>query len=121
MFDISKNGIITISRGDSFSLDVFVNIGTVLEPIQYFLEENDRVFFALMEPNQPFEHALLGRVFTNEDCNEEGLVHMAFTSEMTQYLMPGAYYYMIKLVRNYDSEDELVDTITTKTKFFVTD
>lgn len=121
MLDVSGNGIICVNRGDSFTLDVFVNIGTNLVPLQYYLTENDKIYFALMEPNQPFEHALLGKVFTSEDCDEEGNVVMTFTSQETQYLMPGTYYYMVKLVRNFDTEDELVDTIIKKTKFVIMD
>lgn len=122
MFDISGNGIITINRGDSFSLDVFINMGDTLDPIAYSLQENDRVYFALMEPNQPFECALIRKVATKDDETEEGIVTFNFSSEMTEYLMPGQYYYMVKLVRHDDNSDEdLVDTITSKTKFFIFD
>ena len=123
MFDISKNGIITISRGDSFALKVFINLGTTLEPIQYYLEGNDKLYFALMEPHQPFENALIRRVFTNVNADEDGLVVMDFDSEMTEFIMPGNYYYMIKLVRpgEESGEEEKVDTIISKTKFVIID
>lgn len=114
MFDISSNGIIRINRGDSFSLTVFINIGTCIEPIQYILQPGDKVYFALMEPNQPFECALMRREFTNADLDSNDDVVMTFNSEQTEYLMPGNYYYTIKLVRG-----ELVDTITPKTKFII--
>lgn len=119
MFDISKNGIIRINRGDSFSLNVFVNLGTCLEPIQYRLEAGDKLYFALMEPNQPFEHALMRREFTNENLDEDDNVVMNFSSNQTEYLLPGTYYYMIKLVRKDSDDNDIVDTIITKTKFII--
>ena len=118
MFDISRNGIITISRGDNFTLNVFVNIGTNLMPIQYMLRGEDKLYFALMEPNQPFEHALVRKVFTSEDLDEDNNVDMNFSCEDTEFLLPGNYYYMIKL---YRAEEDLVDTIITKTKFVIID
>ncbi len=124
MFEISNNGIIKINRGDSFSLNVFINIGTVIKPIQYVLKDDDRVYFALMEPNQPFEHALMRREFTREDLDVDANVDMRFDSEQTEYLLPGTYYYMIKLTRKeYDFKSEkivtIVDTIIPKTKFII--
>ena len=125
MFDISDNGIIRINRGDAFSLSVYINLGTTLEPIQYVLTENDRVYFALMEPNQPFECALMRREFTKDDLDEYNNVDMFFKNDQTEFLMPGTYYYTIKLVRKElateSGEDDktLVDTITPKTKFII--
>ena len=126
MFDISRNGIICVSRGDTFTINIFVNIGTLLEPLQYILEEDDKLYFALMEPNQPFEHALIRKVFTKEDEDENHNINMKFKSEDTEYLLPGNYYYMVKLTRPVQSESGeeescLVDTIISKTKFVIMD
>ena len=116
MFDINGNGIITVSRGDSFTINTSINIGTLLVPVYYTLEEGDKVYFALMEPNQPFEHALVRKVFTKEDQDKDLDVVMNFSSDDTEFLMPGVYYYMVKLQRG-----DLVDTIITKTKFVIND
>lgn len=117
MFNISDNKIITVSRGDSFALDVFVNIGTPWDETLYTLQGEDKLYFALCEPNQPFEFALIRKVFTKDDVTEDGLVHMEFTPEMTEYIMPGTYYYTIKLVTN----DGDISTIISKTKFYIID
>ena len=118
MFDVNKNGIVTVTRGDTFTLNVFINDGTSLEPIQYFLEEGDKVYFALMEPRKPFEEALIRKVFDKDDTNEKGLVVMSFTGEMTEFLVPGTYYYMIKLTKALDNS---IETIISKTKFVILD
>lgn len=117
MFDITKNKIITVTRGDSFSLDVFVNVGTAINPVQYVLRGDDKLYFALMEAHQPFEYALIRKEFTEDDVNENGDVHMEFGSEMTEYLMPGTYYYTIKLA----TEDGDISTVISKTKFYIID
>lgn len=123
MFNISKNGIITVSRGDTFTLEVFINLGTAVDPIQYRLEEGDYVYFALMEPHQPFEHALIRKMYDYRNLNKEGSVVMKFITEDTEYLMPGNYYYMVKLYRagGESGEEESVDTIVSKTKFIIID
>ena len=130
MFSISKNGIITVSRGDDFTLNTSINIGTVFNPCYYDLQDEDLVYFALMEPNQPFEHALIRKVFTSADKDFDGSIVMNFTMKDTEFLVPGTYYYMIKLKRldSYESDGESgyepiykVDTIVTKTKFIVCD
>ena len=121
MFNISKNGIITINRGDTFSLDVFVNLGTELEPIPYIMEPGDMLYFALMEPNQPFEHALIRLAYDYESMNEDGVVTMLFSGEMTEFIVPGNYYYQIKLVRPQEDSCDLIDTIVPKTKITILD
>lgn len=120
MFNISKNGIITLSRGDSFSLDVFINVGTALNPVEYTLDGDDKLYFALCEPNQPFECAIIRKEFNKNDATEEGLVRMVFDSEMTECLMPGTYFYTVKLVTGPEDERE-VNTIISKTKFYIID
>lgn len=117
MFNISDNGIITLNRGDSFSLDVFVNVGTSFEPIQYVLKDGDSLYFSLTEPNQPFEVALVRREFTKADLNDEGNVTMNFDSYITEHLMPGTYYYCVKL----KTENGEVSTVIPKRRFNIID
>lgn len=120
MLDVSSNGIINLNRGDAFSLDVTINIGTIIEPIIYLMKNKDKLYFALMEPNEPFEQALMRRMFTEADQDSSGNVLMKFPAEQTEYIMPGTYYYTVKLVRQDTDEDEpLVDTIIPKTKFVI--
>lgn len=56
MFNCDNEGSITLTRGDSLELPLFLNAGTDLTPIRYHVKEGqDQVVLALMEPNQPFE------------------------------------------------------------------
>ena len=127
MFTISKNGIITVNRGDTFSFTVSINVGTSIDNIEYNWpdEEHATLCFALMEPNQRWEDAILKKAYHKEDLVEDEetkikRIEVKFKVEDTEYLLPGTYYYAIKLDRYVDNE-ETVDTIIPKTKFFIID
>lgn len=123
MFEIAKNGIVTITRGDTFTFNLTINLGTDLCPNYYVLGDNDKVYFALMLPNQPFECAIVKKVLTKDDVDMFGNVVINFDIKDTENLLPGTYYYMIKLHRVYvkgSLPDEL-DTIIQKTQFIILD
>ena len=92
---------------------MFLNKGTELKPIRYILKTNDRVYLAITEPNQPFELAILKKVYGRENTNINGDVVIRLESEDTERLIPGQYYYTIKaeFVNNYKTlnDDIVVD------------
>lgn len=105
MIDLSVNGLLTISRGDTAVFPLFLNRGTDLNPIRYVLHDTlldgkiigtDEVYFGIMEPNQPFECALVRKMFTKKDLNKYGDVIININSSDTRCLHPGKYYYQIK-------------------------
>lgn len=96
MVDLSINGIIRLQRGDSCKFPIFLNKGSEICPMRYKLGENDQLYFALTEPNQPFECALLKKVLTYRDCNPLGDVVLKLTPEDTEHILPGKYFYEIK-------------------------
>ena len=121
MFNIAFNGIITVNRGDSFQFPLVLNMGTNLEPEKYVLDSNAFVYFAVMEPNQPFENALIRKKFDSNDVDENGNVIIKFRPQDTQCVLPGKYYYQVKLQRfnSDDPEDYDVNTVIEKTQFFI--
>ena len=121
MFNISYNGIITINRGDSFRLPLMLNYGTKMEPLMYRMTPKSFVYFAVMEPNEPFENALIRKKYTIDDVDEDGNIVIKFRPQDTQCVLPGKYYYQVKLQRfnSDDSEDYEVDTVIDKTQFFI--
>ena len=124
MFDISNEGIISVSRGDSFETPLFINEGTEIAPKRYELTENDVLYFAVMEPNQKFENAILKKMYDmNSEKNEEGDIIISFSPTDTEYLLCGKYYYTIKL-RTHIGEGETendykVQTIIPQKEFYV--
>ena len=116
MLDISVNNMISLTRGDTFQDSLFLNEGTPLKPIRYILQEGDQVFLGVTEPNQPFEKALIKKKFTNANLNEDGDVIITFEHTDTACLLPGKYFYEIKLVRTVNNQT-LVDSVIPKTQF----
>lgn len=96
MVNISKDNNISMTRGDSWSVPLFLNKGTALTPLRRILSSRDAVYFAIMEPNQPFENAIVKKKFTNKDVNKNKDVVVKITPEDTSLLRPGKYYYQIK-------------------------
>ena len=120
MFRISDNGIISVNRGDSFELPLFINQGTSVEPMRYVLKEKDELFVAVMECDQPFETALIRKRYTINDLNTNGDVLVRFDHEDTVSVIPDQYYYQVK-VRIYNEGRDTYDvhTVIPKTKFFI--
>lgn len=118
--------IIKLNRGDSFEFTI--NIPDKLDPsVNYELTERDVVYFAVMNPHQPFEKAFLIQGYTTEDQTDgPGIITVRLTPNDTRRIAPGVYYYTVKLQRggsiglinDFDEPDE-VRTIIERTKFIV--
>lgn len=108
---LTQDGVFSMSRGDSFSVPLFINAGTKWCPVRYNFKENDTLYFGVMLPNQPFENATIRKKYTYKDLNENGDIVVTFNTCDTEYLDPGIYYYEAKLVRN----ESIVDTVISKT------
>lgn len=118
MFSVAANNVITITRGDSASTVIYINSGNKLNPVRYTLTGTDAVYVGIMEFNQPFEEAIVKYKFTVDNLNQDGDVVWTIKPTDTEYLEPGKYFYQIKLNRN---DGEFVDTIVSKTEFFIQD
>lgn len=118
--------IIKVNRGDSCSLDIKVfSNKDVSKP--YLLTASDAVYFALLNPHQRFEEAILIKGYTLEDQNvSNGEINVNITPNDTKSLTPGVYYYTAKLQRggtlevlnDFDEPDE-VTTLIERTKFII--
>lgn len=102
MFDINQlTQEISITRGDSAQFAININAGTELCPIQYRLTDKDVLYIGIEEPNQPFEHAIVKKVAkrsTNIFDKDDNII-IELIPEDTECLMPGLYYYEVKLVQ----------------------
>lgn len=130
-----SNKIIKINRGDSYEFDVKITQKNSDEP--YILEVGkDIVYFALLFPHQPFEHAKEWQVkgYWAEDNDQDtstGNIKIKIEPADTRHLMPGVYYYTVKLRRmlpggartvlNNIDDSKLVEvrTIVDRTKFII--
>lgn len=118
MLNISGNNIITLTRGDTFEVPLFINAGTELNPIRYILRNDESLHLGLMEANQLYENKILEKIYDKDDFNENYDVMISFDRCDTINLLEGTYYFEIKLFRTVDDDStELVNTVISKTKF----
>ena len=99
MFYIDKlTQEVCLNRGDDATFTLHINEGSNLDPMQYKLHDEDCLYFAIEEPNQPFENAIVKKVINlkNNLLDKNGNITFDITSEDTLLLMPGLYYYEIK-------------------------
>lgn len=120
MFNIADNGIVTVNRGDSFELPIVLKIGSALEGKTYELTPSDIVYLGIMEPNQPFETALVRKKLTYSDLQDPKYICFRFWPEDTCCLCPGKYYYQVK-IQTIDEATQRhdVETIIDKTLFYI--
>ena len=123
MSSISKNNIITMNRADTFKFPFTITVGSSINYFIYDMVEGDKLYLAVLEPNQKWENALIKKVYTSEDYNIENQeVTIRFVPEDTEYVKPGTYYYQIKLFRpkeNVDDTFDAIDTLIPRTKFII--
>lgn len=116
----SNSSIITHHRGDTLYQPIFINIGTYTRPVRYCLQPGDRLYFGLMEPNTYFEYSILKKYFDfNSPRNAMGDTLLILDPKDTEFLVPGTYYYEIKLQQFDEFGKEYISTIVPKTLFYI--
>lgn len=122
LYVTKKNRVITMTRGDYFSFDVIIRSDDSWDDSIYVLSKGDILFFGLMEPNQPFEKAILKKEFGYDDYDVEGgTLKIVLNPEDTIELVPGTYYYQVKVLYKDEVGTVHVDTVVQKTKFYIVD
>ena len=126
MFNISNNRIVTMNKGDSIKVPLFINAGDETELIRYILQEGDKLYFSVMEPNAPFECGVIRKILTKDDLNAYGDAVVKLGLNDTQYLQSGIYYYEAKLVKQPENTSIIGSefdsfTVIPRTKFVIND
>ena len=96
MIDISKDNLISFPRGESFTAPLFLNKGTDNRPMRHVLQDGEKIYLSIMEPNEPFEKGIIKKVFTKDNLNKNGDVLIEIEHDDTRCLLPGKYFYQIK-------------------------
>jgi hypothetical protein len=125
-----KNNMIVLNRGDTYEFELTIDDDCSIDG-QYHLQGSDIVYFGIMDPHQPFEDALVKKSFTVSDVDEVGRLAIVIEPEDTLDLLPGTYYYAVKLHLQHDAINpetgEILDyidkvhTVINKTKLFLND
>ena len=120
MFCLSENGIIRFTRGDTIEIPITIYDGNAVNYHRYKLKDKDELYFGIMEPNQFFEDAIVRKKCTALDMNEDGDIFITLSPDESEYLLPGLYYYQVK-VRLYNSttNEYSVNTILPKTQLWI--
>lgn len=123
----SLNNIIIMTRGDSLE---FKPTRHVLGRYNnYELKDGDALYFGLMYPGQRFEDAIIRKMFTANEVNSLTDFVIELKPEDTVDLVPGKYFYALKLQLNHEEyspelgtvEVDKVITLINKTKFIIND
>lgn len=114
----NKYSIINMFRGDSLDIPLDIRNGSAMHYEQYNLTDSDTIYFGLMEPNQKFEDAILKKVLTISDIDNDGNLIVKLKPIDTVDLLPGKYYYSIKLKQNSDNFYN-VYTLLKETEFWI--
>lgn len=128
MLDIGINNLITMTRGDTQTIPLYIfTSNSITTKYAFFPNRYDKIFFAIMEPGQKFEDAIVKQIYYYDDVDkEDGKINVKLSSTDTQFLQPGTYYYTVKLLRKspWEITDDTmgtVETIIDKTKFVLID
>ena len=115
---------ITISRGECLQIPLFVNMGVDEEPVRLNFNEisdlNVEVYLGIHLPHQPFECSLIRKIFTYLDSNEYGDIMVKLNPQDTLNMLPGKYFYSIKLRMQSPNQGDWVSTIIDEKIFQLT-
>lgn len=106
-----------MTRGDTYAFDV--TVFDEISPTQpYKLQDGDMVYFGIMLPGQRFEDAIIKKRFLYKrddalhNCNgwclhyKQIRIKIRIAPEDTVDLLPGVYYYAIKIKRSRKTKQE---------------
>ncbi len=112
--------VVNVTRGDSCYITAQILDETSNEI--YYLSDEDVAYFGVMDANQKFEDALIKKRLTKENMAEDGTLLIYFTPSDTVELIPGVYWYSLKLHKiKKDAKIDRVETIVANTKFIIND
>lgn len=122
------NNIIVMNRGDTYEFDLTIADEASIDG-RYHLQGNDALYLGIMDPGQPFERALVRKKYTVDDVDIDGNLLAKLKPEDTLDLLPGKYFYAVKLHINHTELDaqlnsyniDKVVTVINKTKFIICD
>jgi hypothetical protein len=113
-------GIITHHRGDTLSTPIRIYSDNHLDRTPYILQENDTLYLGIMEPNQKFEDAIIKKVFKSDSRRDDfGNILFTLKSIDTEKLLPGNYYYTLKLKSEDTNGEETIQTLISPTLFWI--
>lgn len=117
MFFIDKLGNIEMARGDCADWYLPIYYGKRDNKIQYELEDNDVILFAVFDTGNLYNENIIEKTFSKADTDEYGRVHLSIGEADTMDLPVHNYYYIVKLFKTDEQGNMKPYTITNKKQF----
>lgn len=114
MYCLLPTASLSLTRGDTRTLELPLYEGIGVDRTNYSIEESDVLYFGLMECNQAFEDALIRKKLTIDNVTDNQFLVDFITSD-TENLRTGKYFISAKLVSGLD-----VTTVLPLTEFWIT-
>lgn len=112
---------LTLIRGDTYKFSLFINENKKLNPKALELSDDDIIYFGIIESNKDFSDAIVKKAYSNKsEKDEHGNIVVCISSEDTEHLIPGDYYYQVVLKRVVDGK-EVITTIIPQRPLFIID
>lgn len=123
MVDVSKDKIITMTKGDTLRLPISIMIKSYdsLTTDEYFLGDSDTLHFRIMNCSDDWEDAIIKKAYRIEDTDQHGRVVIKLSSSETSNLKSGKYFYEVKFLHEKLDGSEVVDTIISRREFVLLD
>ena len=115
MFDVTDDQMVFLTKGDTCAFTLVLLVGSNMCPYRYRIKPNEQLLLGISEPNSSFEDAILKKVYTYDDINENGDVIITLNHNDTKCLKEQTYFYSIKLL----TEDGDVETVVDKKRFHI--
>ena len=103
-----------LCRGDTLKQVFTLYENEPMNAQKYTPNDNDSIYFGVMEPNSCFEEALIRKKYTYQDFNDNLELKVILEPKDTLTVLPGMYYYQIKL-----KHGEEVYTLVPQTPFYI--
>lgn len=114
-------GIISTARGDTCRIDINVCCGELVGAYHMFeVGDGDSLYFGVMAPHEPFERSLIKKTFHKGDL-KDGILTITLAPEDTEDLIPGTYYYSLKLRKRAQGKPDEIYTVLERTKLFISE
>lgn len=122
MITVNPRGMLAVVRGDSFDLELSLNIGNPLNIINFNMQEGDIACLRIFNANDKWEDYMMSKEAYVEDIVEHGtekFIKFTFNYEDTNFFEPDCYFFEMRMLYNRDGLDHIL-TITPRNKFVIT-
>ena len=124
MLKIYKNNNVVFARGDTIRFELFINQGTLLNPIRYNLNKHNNweIYLGIMQPNQKFEYADIKFKFTkdNAEITQNGDLVVQIDPKLTENLCELKFYCQIK-IKHSRKQQQFITSLIPKTQMQILD